>query len=272
MNPFKAAVLGIVQGLTEFLPISSSGHLVLGQTLLGVDESGIAFEVFVHFGTLLAVVSIFWNDIVKLALAFFSLFQPKTIKNGYHKSYANNLHFRWIWYLIFATIPAVFIWLLFEERIEFAFSNPHLVSIMLLVTGVILSATFFCKITNRPMGLWQSIAVGFAQAFAILPGISRSGSTISAALLLRVESNEAAKFSFLLAVPAIAGATLLKTVQLLSVPLETSFVVALIVGTITAYISGFFAIKLLLDIVRRGKLYWFAIYCFIVGIIGLLLT
>ena len=272
MHPIKAAILGIIQGLTEFLPVSSSGHLVLGKALLGVEESGIAFEVFVHFGTLLAVVSVFWGDILKLFRAFIALFQPKTYQKGIQEIYTEDIHFRWLWYLLIATIPAVIVGLLFEDHIEVAFSNPRLVSVMLLITGIILLTTFFCKSTDRPMGLGRSIAVGFAQAFAILPGISRSGSTISTALFLRVGSEEAARFSFLLAVPAIAGATILKTVELLDMPLDDGFLLSLAVGTITAYISGYIAIKLLLGVVRRGKLYWFAIYCFLVGIIGLTLT
>ena len=153
MNYFDAVFLGIVQGLTEFLPISSSGHLVLGKTILGIQESGIAFEVFVHFGTLLAVVCVFWNDILKLFQAFFSMFRPITYKTGIKNIYKTDLYFRWLWYIIIATIPAVVIGLLFEKSIETAFSDPHLVSVMLLITGVILLVTFFSKSEGVQSGL-----------------------------------------------------------------------------------------------------------------------
>ena len=268
MNPLEAAVLGVVQGLTEFLPVSSSGHLVLGKAILGVRESGIAFEVFVHFGTLLAVVSVFWNDIFKLFQAFLKLIQPHKIPVHYR----NDNYFRWLIFIIIATIPAVIIGLLFEDRIETVFTDPHLVAGMLLITGTVLLATIFCKRLDKRMGFFNSIAVGLAQAVAILPGISRSGSTISIALFLGVNSEDAARFSFLLALPAIAGATLLKIFELLSVSITREFLLSLIIGTITAYISGFIAIKLLLGIVRKGKLFWFSAYCFLIGILGLILT
>lgn len=264
-----AIILGIVQGLTEFLPVSSSGHLVLGKTLLGIPEQGIAFEVFVHFGTLLAVVTIFWKDIVNLVRAFFSLFNIRTYKSGFSSKYANDADLRLLIYIILATIPAVIVGLLLEDYIETAFSSPHLVGVTLIITAIILFATYFKPKTEKPMNLLNTFIMGVAQAFAIMPGISRSGSTISFGLFQKVSGNDAARFSFLLAVPAILGAVILKTSELMRTGISTDFFVVLLVGTIASYISGYIAIETLLRIIRRGKLYLFAPYCLIIGILAL---
>ncbi len=265
----NAIILGIVQGLTEFLPVSSSGHLVLGKALLGIPEQGIAFEVFVHFGTLLAVVTFFWKDIVSLVRSFFSLFNKKTYSKGFSTKYANDADLRLLIYIILATIPAVIVGLLFENYIETAFSSPHLVGITLIITAVILSATFFKPKTEKPMNLLNTFIMGVAQACAIMPGISRSGSTISFGLFQKVSGNDAARFSFLLAVPAILGAVVLKTSELIKTGISGEFFLVLLVGTIASYISGYIAIGTLLSIVRRGKLYLFAPYCLIIGILAL---
>ncbi len=266
MDITKAIILGIIQGLTEFLPISSSGHLVLGKELLNIPEQGIAFEIFVHFGTLLAVLTVFRNDILELIKAFFLIFKNKDIS----ETYKENINFRLLVYIIIGTIPAVIIGLAFEDKIEQAFNDPHLVCLMLLVTGLILLFTYWKPKQTGSLTIKNTLIMGVAQAFAIFPGISRSGSTISAGIFFRVSGNEAARFSFLLAVPAIFGATLLKVSELFQTGISSDFLIQLIVGTIAAYISGYIAIETLLNIVKKGKLYLFAPYCFILGILGLL--
>jgi len=271
MDIGKAAILGIVQGLTEFLPVSSSGHLVLGKYFLGLTEQGIEFEVFVHFGTLLAVVTIFWRDLVDLVKTFFSLFTPQFHKTGITRQYNRNTNFRLLVFLIVATIPAAVIGLLFEEDIVSAFQNPRFTCAMLLVTALLLFLTLFVKKADQSLKAKNTILMGFAQALAILPGISRSGSTISVGLFLKVDGDTAARFSFLLAVPAILGATILKTADLLQAGIDANYFLALAVGMITAYVSGYLAIETLLGVVRRGKLYVFAPYCFIIGLLGLIL-
>ncbi|MBN2412915.1 undecaprenyl-diphosphate phosphatase [candidate division KSB1 bacterium] len=271
MNIGQALLLGIIQGLTEFLPVSSSGHLVLGKTILGIPEQGITFEVFVHFGTLLAVVTVFRKDILILLQAFFSLFKKSSSEN-FSARYNNDDNLRLLIYLIIATLPAVFVGLLFKDFIEKAFNDPHLVCIMLIVTAIILSLTWFSKQTNKPLGLLNTVVMGTAQALAILPGISRSGLTISAGLYLKISGNEAARFSFLLAIPAILGATILQAGDLVLSGIQADFILVLLAGTFSAYISGYIAIETLLGIVRRGKLYWFAPYCFIIGLLGLILV
>ena len=270
MNIGQALILGIVQGLTEFLPVSSSGHLVLGRVLLGIPEQGIVFEVFVHFGTLLAVLLAFRKDIWAMILSFFKvlkvLFSPAKLS----AQYRNDADLRMAIYIILGTIPAVIIGLAFEDAIENAFNDPHLVCIMLIVTAAILFSTYFIKSPGKELSLGKSLIIGLAQSLAILPGISRSGSTISFGMFFKVSGNEAARFSFLLSIPAILGATVLKSGELISTGIAPGYAVILLVGTLAAFISGFVAIKSLLNIVRKGKLYWFAPYCLLVGIIGLL--
>ncbi len=268
MNVLQAIILGLIQGLTEFLPVSSSGHLVLAKSLLHIQEQGITFEVFVHFGTFLAVLVAFWSDIVQLFLVFFRWLARLSQTARLWKE---DLYFRLLVFILIGSIPAGVIGVLFDKPIETAFSDPVFVSIMLRITGTILLISRYGK-TKRPHpNLLDSILIGTAQAFAIIPGISRSGSTISTGMLLGVEKSEAARFSFLLALPAIFGAFVLKLKDLLSggtIPHHE--ILTLSTGTLVSFISGYFAIILLLDLVKKGKFSWFALYCFLIGIAGLL--
>ncbi|MDZ7723996.1 MAG: undecaprenyl-diphosphate phosphatase [candidate division KSB1 bacterium] len=271
MEIWKAIVLGVVQGLTEFLPVSSSGHLVLGKHLLGLTETGIEFEVFVHFGTLLAVFTAFRKDIKDLALVFLRLFTPAFYKDGVRSRYRNDVSLRMLVFIFIGSIPAAIAGLTLESEIESIFSSPRFASGMLLVTAFILALTYFVKRTDNQLKLNNTFIMGLAQALAILPGISRSGSTIGTGLLLKVEKSETARFSFLLAIPAILGATLLKTFDLAQAGISSQQMLELGIGLIAAYISGFLAIETLLAVVRRGKLYLFAPYCLIIGLLGLIL-
>lgn len=270
MTIFQAALLGLVQGMTEFLPVSSSGHLVLSQALLGIDDGGIIFEVMVHFGTLLAVVTAFWQDILNLVREFFLFFRPATYRAGLLARFESSEYAKLLIYIIIGTLPAAVIGLLFEDYVEAAFQNPKLTCVMLIITGFILLLTRLIRNRNLELNGARSFVIGLAQACAILPGISRSGSTISAALYQGVDSKRAAQFSFLLALPAILGATVLKLAEMFSQPINFAQSLNLIIGMVVSYVSGYLAIKLLLDIVRRGKLYWFAPYCFFIAIIGLI--
>jgi undecaprenyl-diphosphatase len=261
----KAAILGALQGATEFLPVSSSGHLVIVQSLLGIRLEGgglLAFDVCLHFGTLVAVLIVFWRDIVAILASFFGRkfsadIGPVTVKQYRKLGY----------FIILGTIPAVIIGLSFEHFFEKLVSNPTPAAFMLLVTGTILWCTRFTS--ERSGGLaglsWpKAILVGIAQAFAIIPGISRSGTTISTALYLGVDRATAARFSFLLAVPVIGGATILKLDELSL--LSNDVLIATAIGTIVSAIVGFVCIKWLLAIIRRGHLSWFAYYCWAAGI------
>lgn len=265
LNLLEAVILGIVQGLTEFLPVSSSGHLVLAQELLDVHVEGITFEVFVHFGTLLSVVFVYRRELAALIRAF-----GKGLAGlgRIREHYRMDRYFRWVAYIIIGTIPAGAIGVQFEAPIERAFNDPRLVAVMLGVTGTILLLTRYIRPPQRELTLARAVLVGCAQAVAILPGLSRSGTTISAALFLGVGKEEAVRFSFLLSIPVILGATLLKLGELLRQPPAAGELLGLAAGTGAAFISGYSAIKFLIRVARGGKLDYFAWYCYAAGIAG----
>jgi undecaprenyl-diphosphatase len=261
MDILKVIILGIIQGLTEFLPVSSSGHLVLAAELLNFQEEGVAFEVFVHLGTLLSVLIVFRKDVTKMIAAPFHY-----LSSRFEKEETKQYLF-WDLYIIVGTIPAAVIGLAFKSNIEAAFSNIILVIGMLTVTGTILLLSRFMPRKNQEMTFVKSFLIGVSQAFAILPGISRSGSTIVTGIFLGIDKEEAARFSFLLAIPAILGASVIKIKDLIEIDSYSMPVIYLVIGAIVAFISGYFAIIWLLDIVRKGKLEWFAIYCYLIVIL-----
>ena len=251
MSLFEAVFLGIIQGLTEFLPISSSGHLVIFQHLLGVNDGGLIFEVVVHFGTLLAVLAVYWKDIAALVTKPFQKY---------------NL------LLIAATVPTAIIGLSLDELFETMFTSVKVVGISLLITGVLLAVAEL--LARRQEGadikkFGHAVLIGTGQALAITPGISRSGTTIALGMMLGLNRETAARFSFILSIPAILGATLLKTKDLFLYPLPTVEIIPYLVGAVCAALSGFLAIKLLLSILRKGRLFYFSIYCWLLGLIVL---
>ncbi|ACL69631.1 undecaprenyl-diphosphatase UppP [Halothermothrix orenii] len=256
MEIFKVIFLGIIQGLTEFLPISSSGHLVLFQELLGINTDQITLDVFLHFGTVIPVLIIFWDDVRDII--FF-----KKEK-------------RWLTILILVgIIPTGIIGILFEDFFANLFSSVKTVGFMLLVTGFLLYLSE--KLSNynkelKEMQYHNALIVGVAQGMAIIPGISRSGSTIVASLLQGFDRDAAARYSFLLSAPVIFGAGLVELKDALSTGLEQLTWLSIIIGTIFAALSGYFAIKYLLYILRKGKLTVFAYYCWIVGIMIIILA
>ena len=253
MTYLEAILLGLVQGLTEFLPVSSSGHLALGQALLGIETGDVTFEVIVHFGTLLAVVTVLRRRIWSLIVGFFQR-DPASLKT--------------VGLLAIGSIPAVVVGLFFEDQLAGVFASPFMVSVMLIVTGVILFSTRNLSGERMVDTLGPTAAIGIAQAAAILPGISRSGMTIAVGMWCRVEAGEAAMFSFLLAIPIIAGATAIKVSNLVMLGEGTESWSILLVGAIAAYGSGVFSIRWLLSILGRGELSRFAYYCWAVGILG----
>jgi undecaprenyl-diphosphatase len=255
MTFFDAVILGILQGLTEFLPVSSSGHLVLAQSLLGVSDYGVSFEVIVHLGTVLSVFVYFRSTILRLIQ---SLFRPAMVEER-----------KLIVFLIIGTIPAGVIGVLFEDFFEQTFSEPLLTSFFLLVTGTILVVSRFFKNGVKPVGAGSSLIMGFGQALAIFPGISRSGSTIVAGMIAGVEPAKAAEFSFLLVIPAILGATVLKVKNLAQ--LDAAMAGHYIVGAACAFITGLIAVYAVLAVIRRGRFEYFGYYCFAAGLFGLYL-
>jgi len=268
MELWEAAVLGLVQGLTEFLPISSSGHLVLGEYLLGISEAtagNVTFEVFVHFGTVLSIFTVYRKQIVDITKSVFAaLFRP----NEWRSQYQNVDGFHTGVNILITMIPTGIVYLFFKDFLEAQFEDPKFVSGMLIVTGVLLLLTLLRRNPDGSINPIKAFIIGVAQSAAMLPGISRSGSTICTALYLNTAPEKAANFSFLMLLPVVVIATILKSVEMVETGFTTS-VPVLLVGAFVAYVSGVVAIKLLLGVIRRGKLQYFALYCFIVGGLGL---
>lgn len=255
MSYHDAIILGVLQGLTEFLPVSSSGHLVLAQAILKVKQSGVSFEVLVHLGSLLAVLVYFRSRVLSLIRSLFN--------RGMIGERQTTL------YLFIATFPAVIVALLFKDMFEQAFSKPLLAAVMLFVTGAILISTRFYSSGVRDIKWLSAIVIGISQALAIIPGISRSGTTISAGMAAGVKPSEAAEFSFLLAVPAIAGAVVFKADELLAV--DATLVGQYLTGLAVTFVISLFAVYAVLATIRRGKFVYFGFYCFAAGAVGLYL-
>ena len=265
MSILQAVILGLVQGLTEFLPVSSSGHLTLGKAILGVTENGILFEVVVHMGTFFAVVFAFRRDVLWLLQGVAALFRSRHQRQ--HNS--NEEALRYIAYIVWATIPAVIVGLFFKDWVEEAFADPLLAASLLIVTGLILLLSRLGLKSTGEVNLPRSLWIGIAQAFAILPGISRSGTTISIGMLIGVRREEAARFSFLMALPAIGGAFILHLKDLSGNAFDSGQFIPLAAGFIVSFLSGLFAIKVLMKVVQKGRFDYFAWYCFAVGLIGI---
>jgi undecaprenyl-diphosphatase len=250
MTPFEAIVLGIVQGATEFLPVSSSGHLVIFQEILDVRAPGVVFEVAVHVATLLSILVVYRTRVGDLAVG-----AVRRDPAAWH----------YLGLLVVATIPAAFIGLLFEDSIEAVFESPAASGVALLVTGLILWTSRWALPQARGvMPTWTAaLLIGVAQAFAIMPGISRSGSTVVAALWLGVAPREAAAFSFLMAVPAIAGAAVLQIGDLdVAAGLGP---MALGLGSVFAAVTGVLAIRTFVAMLARESFHLFAPYCWTMG-------
>jgi len=267
MNWWQAIILGLIQGLTEFLPVSSSGHLVLGQHLLGLDAASaedVTFEVFTHFGTALSILTVYRQDVGALIRATVrSVLSPRDFK----EAYATQAPVRTVVFILITLIPTGIAYALFKDPIEAAFGQPRFVSAMLIVTGVLLFLTIFRGKASGEITPVKAFVVGIAQSFAMIPGISRSGSTICTAIYQNVRQEDAANFSFLMVLPVIIGAAILKFGEAFG-PGATVDVVPVVIGTVVAYVSGIAAIKLVIAFVRKGNLSWFAYYCFAVGALG----
>jgi len=257
LSPIEALILGIVQGLTEFLPVSSSGHLVLGGTLLGVTSPGAGFEVLAHSGTLLAILIHYRRDLGAMAVSLLT--------------FKRDEHFRLAFLILLGSIPAAAIGLGFSDRLEALFDAPVLAATMLLVTGLILLSLKFAKPGNAEVRWPTALLIGVAQAVAIIPGISRSGSTIVTGIHAGVDRARAARFSFLLAIPALGGATLLKGLDLAKSPPPSSELLAFLIGAVAAFVSGYLALRWMLGLIVRGRLDRFGTYCLAVGLTALVL-
>ncbi|MEZ4702309.1 MAG: undecaprenyl-diphosphate phosphatase [Rhodothermales bacterium] len=268
MNWWEAAILGLIQGLTEFLPISSSGHLVLGEYLLGLtnqDAQGVTFEVFVHFGTALSIITVYRSRILELiAGTARALAKPAQ----FAASYRENDSFRTALFILLTMIPTGLTYIMLKDFLEARFDDPRFTCSMLIVTGILLMLTVLRKNPSGPITPLKALIIGIAQSAAMIPGISRSGSTICAALYQNVTPQRAADFSFLMLLPVVLGATLIQGLEVMDTGIGIGWD-SLLLGTVVAYVSGIVAIKVVIDFVRRGNLQYFAYYCFLVGALGL---
>ena len=260
MDTITAFILGLIQGLTEFLPVSSSGHLELGKAVFGVEpETSLTFTVVVHGATVLSTIVVFHKDII-------SLFKGSL-------KFKWNAENRYLAKIALSMIPVVFVGLLFKEEVEGFFNgNIAFVGSMLIITAFMLGLTHFIKQGNKKIPFSNAFIIGIAQAFAVLPGLSRSGATISTGLLLKNSKEEVTRFSFLMVLVPIIAANLM---DIMSGDLTSGTTVGttpLIIGFIAAFVSGWFACRWMLKIVRNGKLIWFAVYCLIVGVISIIVS
>ena len=258
MDTLQAIILGIVQGLTEFLPVSSSGHLQLANELLGTElnpDSNLTFSLTLHAATVLSTIVVLWAEIWKLVKGTFS--RTFTQEQAY------------VLKIVISMIPVGIVGLFFKDYLESAFSSIAVVGVMLLVTSALLAFAYYAKPRQKEaISYRDSFIIGLAQAVAVMPGLSRSGSTIATGLLLGNKKESVAQFSFLMVLPPILGNALLDVVKgefgggVEALPL--------IAGFIAAFVTGCVACKWMIGIVKRGKLIWFAIYCGVVGIVALI--
>jgi len=255
MNFFEAIVLGIIQGLTEFLPVSSSGHLEISKYLFEIDaNASFSFSIAVHGATVLSTIVVFWQEIVKLLKG--------TLEFRY------NTETKYVLKIFLSLLPVMVVGLFFKDYVESYFDgNVVFVGFMLLITAGLLILSGFLKGSDRSINYLDAFIIGIAQAFAVLPGISRSGATISTGLLIGNNKNELAKFSFLMVLIPVLGANFIELVGGDFSNESSVGILDIIAGFISAFITGYIACRWMINIVRKGKLFWFGIYCVIVGLL-----
>ena len=265
MNWIQALILGIVQGLTEYLPVSSSGHLAIGQALFGMNDGSdnLAFTVAVHVATVLSTLVILWREVVWL---FEGLFK-----------WEKNDETRYVLNILVSMIPVGIVGVFFKDKVEAAFSSLRVVGVCLLVTALLLTLSDFLakrvsaavKESRNGISFWQAFAVGIGQALAVLPGLSRSGTTISTGLLCGVKREQMAQFSFLMVLVPILGEAFLDVVGG-DMAASTIGTLPLLVGFVAAFLSGLFACRVMIALVRKAQLKWFGLYCALAGLLVLI--
>lgn len=264
MSWIEALILGVVQGLTEFLPVSSSGHLEIGQALLGTSgEDNLTFAVLVHTATVLSTITVLWREVAKLFQGTFS-----TLKWNEEKDYVAKI--------LVSMIPVFIVGMFFKEQVESFFGNGLLlVGVCLLVTACLLALSEWLQRKRQgaghEVGYRDAIIIGLSQACAVLPGLSRSGTTIATGLLCGVKKESVAQFSFLMVLIPILGESFLDLLKLLKGEIVSSLeILPAVVGFIAAFVTGCFACRFMIEIVRRQRLVWFALYCAVVGSIAII--
>lgn len=259
MNWIDAAILGLVQGASEFLPISSSGHLVVVQGVLGVAASNIYLEVALHFGTLLAVIVYFWRDLIEMIAGAL-----RYVMGG--RDTKSTEQWKLLVFIVIGSIPVGIGGYLLKDWVEEAFEAPEIAGFMLLVTAVVLLGTRLLKRPQGELSYAKSFLIGIAQFVSIMPGISRSGSTIATAMYSGVEPNRAARYSFLLSIPAVAAAFLLKLMDYLANPAPAAELLDYGIGALVAFLSGLIALHYLLRLIASHRFHLFGWWCLAVGV------
>ena len=261
MTWIEALILGLIQGLTEFLPVSSSGHLEIGKVLLNVEvKEDLTFTVLVHFATVLSTITVFFGELKELTRGLFA--------------FRWNAETKYVSRILLSMIPVLIVGILFKDEVESLFSgNLKLVGGALLVTAALLISTQLVKVGTKKIPFPDALLMGIAQAIAVIPGISRAGATISTGLLMKNDRSEVARFSFLMVLLPIIGAALLDILSLSSSNSEPAISAgSMIIGFLAAYISGYLACTWMIRLVKKGNLYWFAIYCSLVGVIAIIFS
>jgi undecaprenyl-diphosphatase len=263
MEIYQGIILGILQGLTEFLPVSSSGHLVLGQVYFNVTDCGLVFDASVHMGTLGAVFIVYFKDIREI-LKSLVIFAGTRNASGHEKNLALAAA------IIIGSVPTAIIGLVLKQYEDILFTSSLLVGCMLIVTGLLLwvSRNYYRVGIGQPLTIARALTIGLVQGLAVVPGISRSGSTIATGLFMGLDRQTAARFSFLLSIPAILGAQILSIKDVIES--QGHIDPATIYGTIASFVVGLAALKLLLKLVNTGKFHLFAPYCWLAGILALI--
>ena len=264
-------ILGIVQGLTEYLPVSSSGHLAIGQALFGLDDgaSNLTFTVLLHVATVLSTLVILWKEVVWI-------FKDLFAKQSWHSYSGLNGGTKYVINILISMIPVAIVGFFLKDKVEEVFGSGLLiVGIMLLVTAALLAFSYFAKPRQKEhISGWHAFIIGIAQACAVMPGLSRSGSTIATGLLLGNKKEKLAQFSFLMVIPPVLGEALLDVKDVFEMGLTTAMngisVTSLVVGFLAAFLTGCLACKWMVNLVKKGKLIWFAVYCVIVGVIAII--
>ena len=272
MSWIQALILGIIQGLTEYLPVSSSGHLAIGQALFGLEdgESNLAFTVLLHVATVLSTLVILWKEIVWIFKDLFTK-QSWSTYSGLNDGTKYTIN------ILISMIPVMIVGFFLKDTVEEVFGSGLLiVGIMLLVTAALLTFSYFAKPRQKEnISPLHAFVIGIAQACAVMPGLSRSGSTIATGLLLGNKKEKLAQFSFLMVIPPILGEALLDTKDILEVGFHEAMAglspVAALIGFLAAFLFGCLACKWMINIVKKGKLIWFAVYCVIIGLLAIVL-
>ena len=271
MSWLEALILGIIQGLTEFLPVSSSGHLTILSHLFGLEgESNLTMIVALHVATVLSTLTILWKEIVWI-------FKDLFAKQSWKSYYGLNNGTKYAINILISMIPVAIVGFFFKDKVEEIFGSGLLiVGIMLIVTALLLAFAYFAKPRQREhISGWHAFIIGIGQAIAVLPGLSRSGTTIATGLLLGNKKENLAQFSFLMVIPPVLGEALLDVMDIskegFTAAMDGISAGSLIIGFVAAFITGCLACKWMINIVKRGKLIWFAIYCVIIGILAICL-